>query len=94
MTATYHNHIATITWEPAQGPKLLSPDGTLQLLPCDGGCGTALWVAPNVVSTLCDNCMALLSPCPECGTARPVPGRPGWATCDCTDQPWNLAAIR
>lgn len=36
----------------------------------------------------------LSHPCPECGTVRLVDGKPGWATCDCTDQPWNIGAVR
>ena len=48
--------------------------------------------APN--GRPCEGCERLLSvPCPSCHTVRLVPGRPGWATCECADQPWPLAEV-
>lgn len=36
--------------------KLLSPDGTQHLIPCET-CRSILWVALNVVSIVCDRCV-------------------------------------
>ena len=44
----------SITVEP-QAEAILSPDGTLKLLPCDT-CFELHWNKLNVVSFLCDDC--------------------------------------
>lgn len=44
----------TITWD-ANYERLLSPDGTVHLLPCEK-CGKPEWHALNVVTFICDPC--------------------------------------
>ncbi len=48
-------HSVTLSWEPENGDKLLSPDKTQHFLPCEW-CLTFNWVSLSVVSYVCDCC--------------------------------------
>ncbi len=60
MKGTYDSsHQIVIRYQPENGDKLMSPDGTKHFLPCENKmCGEMHWVAVNVVSFFCDACSA------------------------------------
>lgn len=46
----------SLDYNPCSGDKLLSPDKTLQLLPCEI-CMELTWLELNVVSFVCSECV-------------------------------------
>jgi hypothetical protein len=59
MEANYKNsHEVVIRYSPHNFDRLYSPDGKQHLLPCEGGCGRAVWVQPLTESVMCETCYA------------------------------------
>jgi hypothetical protein len=67
-----------LTYNPANGDPLLSPDCSQQLLPCDR-CGAPKWVLKNVAAFVCTVCVEAEDkgieeePMPEAVSGKLVP---------------------